>query len=266
MDSQLVYQALEKYFKPWECTDVFPKMGLQYHNSDSFEKAYTATFTSDEVFSVLKKANARHSLLFTHHPVPQRPHFNGPPASLTQEQVGYLKESNISLFSYHIPLDRNSLYSPGNNLARAMGVCPFDEFYFQNGVYMGVLCNSACATLEDAAAALQRAVGHRVKAHPYGGPKLKGGRLAIMAGGASNAAAIKDLADCGINLLVTGMTNPDIEWAAPVHAEAKHYGVSLLGGTHYSTEKFALIAMTDFFKDLGLEAEFIPETPKMDEL
>ena len=42
--------------------------------------------------------------------------------------------------------------------------------------------------------------------------------------------------------------------------------VSLVGGTHYSTEKFALIAMTRFFEGLGLECTFLPETPNFEEL
>ena len=62
------------------------------------------------------------------------------------------------------------------------------------------------------------------------------------------------------------MTSPEIPWVARNHAAAKAAGVSLVGGTHYSTEKFAVMEMVKFFQNLGLEAEFLPETPNFAEL
>lgn len=65
--------------------------------------------------------------------------------------------------------------------------------------------------------------------------------------------------------MVTGITaqRPHSQSA---HDFAKEHGISLLGGTHYSTEKFACIAMCEYFEKLGLEAEFIPEEPLFEDL
>jgi hypothetical protein len=39
-----------------------------------------------------------------------------------------------------------------------------------------------------------------------------------------------------------------------------------LGGTHYSTEKFACMAMTKYFEKLGLPSEFIEDAPGLADL
>jgi len=50
------------------------------------------------------------------------------------------------------------------------------------------------------------------------------------------------------------------------HEFAEKHKVNLLGGTHYSTEKFACIAMIDYFKKIGLSAEFIKDEPVMEDM
>jgi len=39
-----------------------------------------------------------------------------------------------------------------------------------------------------------------------------------------------------------------------------------MGGTHYSSEKFACIAMCKDFEKLGLGSEFIADTPSFEDL
>lgn len=266
MKAQDLYNALEQEFRPWECTEVFDTIGLQFHNTDQVNRVYTATFVSDEVMDQLEALDAADCLLFTHHPVPQRKDLtrNSPPPS--PQTVRRLKERRISVFNYHIPLDRVSPWSPGTNLAKALGLTPYEEFYEQNLVNMGLLCHSPYSTLSQLTEAAEKAFGHPVKAYPYGGEQLLEGKVAIMGGGASNSAIYAELREKGINVFLTGMTAPHIPWAARNHEEARKNGVSLVGGTHYSTEKYALVEMVKFFEALGLESRFLPETPNFEEL
>lgn len=261
-----VYEKLEQCFRPQECTDVFPIIGEQCHNTDEIGRVFTATFASDEVFAALDAQDAHDCLLFTHHPAPQRSDLNAPAPAIAQRHFDWMRQRRVNLFSYHIPLDRNSEWSPGTNLARAVGLTPYEEFYEQNGVRMGLLCRSTWTTLDELVNALARAVGHEVRTYPYGGPGLSEGRVAVMAGGASNRAIYSELREKGIQAFVTGVTNPAVSWVAGIHEEARQNGVSLVGGGHYSTEKFAPMAMVRFFENLGLPAQFIPETPNMAEL
>lgn len=266
-DAKTVYQALEREFRPWECTEVFSvPMGLQYHNTDRIRKVFTATFISDEVMHQIEARGETDCLLFTHHPVSQKKDLKKDSPPITKELVERMKQSRISLFTYHIPLDRNSPWSPGTNLAKAVGLTPFEEFYWQNQVRMGLLCDSPFTTLSQLSDAVEQALGHPIKCYPYGGEALKDGKVALMAGGASNPDIYAELRKKGICAFLTGITTPQIPWVARNHQAARENGVSLVGGTHYSTEKFALIAMTRFFEGLGLECTFLPETPNFEEL
>ena len=50
------------------------------------------------------------------------------------------------------------------------------------------------------------------------------------------------------------------------HRIARESKINVVGATHYSTEKFACIAMKDYFSKLGVEAEFIEGVPCMEDL
>jgi len=50
------------------------------------------------------------------------------------------------------------------------------------------------------------------------------------------------------------------------HKIAEENGINVLGGTHYSTEKFACIAMVDYFKKLNLPSEFIEDEPVLEDM
>ncbi len=266
MPAQELYAALEREFRPWECTEVFSTMGLQFHNTDLIQKVYTATFVSDEVMDQLEARDASRCMLFTHHPVAQKKDLTKDSPPLPQSLVQRFRERRITVFNYHIPLDRVSPWSPGTNLAKAMGLTPYEEFYEQNLVRMGLLCHTPFATQTEFAQAAEQTLGHPVKLYRYGDEQLPGGKIALMGGGASNPDIYAWLKEQGINLFFTGMSSPNIPWCARNHANAQAAGVSILGGTHYSTEKFAVMEMVKFFEGLGLESEFLPETPNFEEL
>ncbi len=261
-----VNKALDEYFRPWECTEVFPKIGEQYHYADELEKVYTACFADEEVFAELQRRGAHDCMLFTHHPAPQKTALDADYPPLSELSLKIMKENRINLFAYHIPLDRNGVYSPGNNLAKVMGARPFGEFYLQNKVLMGVLCDTDLKTRSDVVECLEKTLGHECRCYPYGSEELMGGRIAIMGGGAKDTTIYDYLIEQGVNCFICGVTNPGAAWIQAIHDAAKKAGVNLIGGTHYSTEKFAPKAMCDFFEKLGLESEFIESAPKLSEL
>jgi len=76
---------------------------------------------------------------------------------------------------------------------------------------------------------------------------------------------MQGLVDSGINTLLTGVTIAS-EYTKPAHDFAKLHGINLLGGTHYSSEKFACIAMADYFKKLGFAAKFVEDKPCLHDL
>jgi len=67
------------------------------------------------------------------------------------------------------------------------------------------------------------------------------------------------------SVLVTGITVEN-DYSARAHEIARERRISLLGATHYSTEKFACIEMCNYFAKLGLPSEFVPGKPCLQDL
>lgn len=266
VSAQFLYDRLEEVFQPQRITDMFPKIGLQEDNTPILRKAYTATFASPDVIRTILDRGERDVLLFTHHPVPPAPDLNTGYGVIPGELLERMRAQRVSFFSYHIPMDAPGPYSTGGTLAGAMGCTPYGRWYPQNGAELGALCHSPCETAEELAQRLEQAVGHRVKLYQNGSGALDGGRFAIMAGCAKNSAAYAALAELGVRALVTGVAAPTADWTRANHAQAKAHGISIIAGTHYSTEKFAPMALCGFFRMYGMDAEFLPEKPDFNDL
>ena len=54
--------------------------------------------------------------------------------------------------------------------------------------------------------------------------------------------------------------------SAATHELEKNSRINVIGGTHYSSEKFACIEMCKYFNKLGLEAEFIEDEPCFEDM
>lgn len=166
-----------------------------------------------------------------------------------------------------MPLDKNGPYSTSVCLAKALDVIPVGEFALYFGAMAGVTGKTDCRTVEELAKKVELAVGHRVKLWPYGSKEIKDGKVALGAGG-NFPEEITEVAGLGINTFVTGLTKPSKGYlpSLETHRLAKENKVNIIGATHYSTEKFACIAMAEYFKKLGLLAEFIAGEPDLNDL
>ncbi len=72
-------------------------------------------------------------------------------------------------------------------------------------------------------------------------------------------------AESEVNVLVTGITTKN-EYSKKAHDLAEKHRINVLGGTHYSTEKFACISMVDYFNKMDLPSEFIEDRPVMEDM
>lgn len=266
ISASFLYARLEEQFKPSRCTDVFPKVGLQMDNTDKIHKVYTATFANPTVISEILSRGEKDILLFTHHPRPPMPNLGTGYVDIPEDMVEEMSRNRISLFSYHIALDGGGYYSPSYTLGRAIGANIYDFWYFQNGVNIGSLCQSRFHTVNELADRFAETLGHRVSCYPYGGNELRDGKFAIMPGCAKSVEAYSHLRDIGVTAMVTGVTAKTADWVDAVHKAAEENGIALLGGTHCSTEQFAPRTMCGYFENLGIESEFIPEAPNMNEI
>jgi putative NIF3 family GTP cyclohydrolase 1 type 2 len=111
----------------------------------------------------------------------------------------------------------------------------------------------------------EEAVGHRVSLYQYGNPTIKNGVVAIIVGGGNDVEMLQEIAKEGVNTFITGITALNSH-SQKAHDFAKEHKINVLGGTHYSTEKFACQAMCDYFRKSGLESQFVEGRPGLEDM
>lgn len=275
MKAAKLYEKLEKDFDLAHCRDDWSKMnfnefisdnfkkrymGLLCDNTSEIKKVYTSVFPSDFVITELLKKKEKDVLLFTHHPMMFDNAFNYPFINMSKDLLKKLKDSRISIYTLHTPLDRNGKYSTTVCLAKALGIKPEGEFYEYYGHKVGVYGKTSCKTVEELADKLREAVGHDVVVIVNNDHEITDGKVALVAGGGNGPEEITEVTKLGINTYVTGIIKvtkypPTREFVKLARAN----NISIVGGTHYSTEKFACIAICDYFKKLKLPAKFLED-------
>ena len=114
-------------------------MGILLDNSEEIDSVYTAVFPSNNVLNEILELNKENILLFTHHPmiwdIRNTPVFQ----NIDREILLKLKHKKISIYTLHVPLDKNGKYGTTSNLAKALEITPEGEFYEYFGVRVGVI-------------------------------------------------------------------------------------------------------------------------------
>jgi putative NIF3 family GTP cyclohydrolase 1 type 2 len=244
-------------------------IGLMLDNSDEIEKVFTSTFPDTITLDKILGRNKTDILLLCHHAMGYDPSLDGVPFyNIPADYLKELKERRISLYVLHMPLDKNGAYSTSMNLAKALQLPVDDEFCDYLGCKVGVICETDFVKVTDFALHVKNIVGHKIKIRQYGNEIIESGKAAIAAGGGCIDFVARELSALGVNTYLTGCTKPipAFEPSMEFHRIAKESKINVVGATHYSTEKYACIAMTDYFAGVGIEAEFIEGTPCMEDL
>ncbi|UCG57681.1 MAG: Nif3-like dinuclear metal center hexameric protein [Phycisphaerales bacterium] len=244
-------------------------IGVMLDNADEIEKVYTSTIPDTIVLDKILSLNETDILLFCHHAMGYDPTLEGFPFyNIPVDYLKQLKERRISLYVLHVPLDKNGPYSTSVNLAKALDLTVDGEFCEYLGCKVGVICETSFAKLADFASHVRDVVGHDVKVRQYGDATIEKGRVAIAAGGGCIDFVAREVSDLGVNTYLTGVTKPtpSFEPTMEFHRIARENRINVVSATHYSTEKYACMAMVDYFAGLGIEAEFVEGTPCMDDL
>jgi putative NIF3 family GTP cyclohydrolase 1 type 2 len=249
-------------------SDNFKKrsMGLVCDFAAEINKVYTAVFPSNKVLNEILKSKTENAMLFVHHPavwdIRKAPEvFRQMDRSLLQK----LKEQKISVYNLHVPLDNYGKYSTSVSLAKATDIKPKKAFAPYFGALCGVFGKTGLICIDELKAKFESAVGHKVSLYNYGDKQIKNKIVAVIAGGGNDEKLLKDIAKEGVNTFITGITAKN-EHSRKAHEFAEKHRINILGGTHYSTEKFACMAMCDYFKKKGLPSEFIGDNPVMEDM
>jgi putative NIF3 family GTP cyclohydrolase 1 type 2 len=278
-----LYQHLEKDFITPKLSDEWAKdmgsvadflsdnfkkrsMGLVCDFATEINKVYTAVFPSKKVMQRILDDGIQDAMLFVHHPsiwdIRKAPEIF---QQMDRDLLQQFKDRKISIYNLHVPLDNFGEYSTSVTLAKALGIKTEKPFAPYFGSMCGVFGKTDISTVQDLRKKIQEAVGHEISLYNYGDNKIKSKTVAVVAGGGNDIDILKDITKAGVNTFVTGITAKN-EHSKEAHDFAEKNKINILGGTHYSTEKFACISMVDYFKKVGLSSEFIEDKPLLEDM
>jgi dinuclear metal center YbgI/SA1388 family protein len=145
-----------------------------------------------------------------------------------------LMDSNLAIYSAHLPLDVHPKLGNNARLCAALGLHQPRPFLYQRGCQLGLQANHRVA-LFALARKLAKAVSGPVHVIPAGPPMCR--RVGIVTGGAGG-----ELAKAAVEGVDTFVTGEGPHWT---HALAEELGVNVLYGGHYATETFGVKALAE---------------------
>ncbi|MDP4145480.1 MAG: Nif3-like dinuclear metal center hexameric protein [Bacillota bacterium] len=272
MNAYELYNLLEKDFELNTCTDSWnmkfseyitddfknKSMGLVLDNTSTVNKVYTAVFPTYEILDKILSSGEKDILLFTHHPkvwdITKIPAF----IDISEDYLKELKNNQISMYTLHTPLDKCGPFSTSVNLAKQLDIKIEEQFCKDGGVDIGVIGTTNLTRVDQLHMKVRDTLGHQVRLFRYGDNKIKQSKVALIAGGGNIPGILLELHVKGINTFLTGVTRIEEKFEPSVefHKIAKKLEINVIGGTHYSTEKYACIEVVKYLKNLGIEAEF----------
>jgi len=192
-----IVQYLDTLLKPHTFQDWSgAHNGLQYENDGQVLKVGAAV---DSHIGVLEMArDQKIDLLIVHHGLfwmQTVPWTKG-----TRKKMQILEESNLAVYSSHLPLDAHAKY--GNNilLAQELGFTKSEPFFEEHGTLIGRLVKSRIS-FETLSEQVSKAIsGHRVVSMPFGPKRCE--KIGIVSGGAG--AELAKAASLGLDTFITG--------------------------------------------------------------
>jgi putative NIF3 family GTP cyclohydrolase 1 type 2 len=247
--------------EPFLCENFkYRSMGLVCDFTETINHVYTAVFPTKKVLHKVLE-NTSEAMVFLHHPIcwDLKKSSNGI-YQMDISQLEMLKKKHISIYVLHHPLDNYSEYSTSKTLADALDIDIIKPFANINGAVCGIIGKTKYITTNELQKKYSEVVGHEIKLYQYGDNNIAGNLVAVCAGGGNQTIVIQELIENNIKTLITGISLKN-DHSVETHELEKNNRINVLGGTHYSSEKFACIAMCKYFQKMGVPAEFIEDDP-----
>lgn len=240
-------------------------MGLVCDFTNEIEKVYCAVFPTKEVLKSIIDDGVKNSMLFLHHPSIWDIRGEKSFYQMDKELIEKFKENKISIYNLHVPLDNFGEYSTSKTLADILDIEIEKPFKNYCGALSGVIGKTTCKTMEELHNKFSKVLGHDTKLYLYGNNHIKDGRVAIVAGGGNSIETAKEMIENNVNILITGVSINNKKYSEVHEFEEKNH-INILGGTHYSTEKFACQKMCIYFQNLGIPSCFIEGEPVYEDM
>ncbi len=219
--------------------------GLQFENRGRVHRVAAAV---DGSLTVVRKAvEAGCDLLLVHHGLFWSK--TTPWTGRRAELLRCLVESDLGVYSQHLPLDGHPRIGNAAGLARALGFRSWRPFFARQGQFIGVQVEIRQGLArEELGRRLASVLGAEPRLLP-GGPALCR-RIGICTGGAG--AELPQAAREGVDTFITG------EGPHWTYALAEDVGINAFYGGHYATETFGVRSLAErISRKFGIPSVFI---------
>ena len=239
--------------------------GLLVRGGGQVARAATCVFPSDAIVAGLEPD----TLLFSEHPIAFEDDVEGF-APLARKSFERLRAEGISFYHAHAPLDMHPEVSPSRLCAQGVGLTGLEEYFpIADGIPGGAaILGDSDLDLNELAGRLRAYLGEEIPVEVLTRPRERAGRVAVVAGGGADRAILEASLERGCETYATGNAATACrldfvqEGVRNFRALAAEGNVALVDATHYGTEKPPQLAMVEWFRKRGLEAEFRPGRPE----
>lgn len=204
--------------------------GLQVERQGSVKRIAAAVDASFATVQLAADAGA--DLLIVHHGLfwNERHPWTGAHYRLLR----LLMDSNLAVYSVHLPLDVHPTLGNNARLCAELGFKRLDPFLSERGIHVGLKTRTT-VSLKQLATRLGKAVHGPVHVIPAGPTSCR--RVGVVTGGAGGE--LRKAAEEGVDTFITG------EGPHWTHALAEELGVNVLYAGHYATETFGVKSLSE---------------------
>jgi len=241
---------------------VFPpflahKTGLMLKSADTVNKVYTAVFITDRI--VDKVSEETGCLIFTHHHFDYHEDERGVEA-IKRDVMERLLETKNSIYVAHAPLDTHPKYGASISLARLNGIAVDELFYDYFGAPTALVGHIPKTPFDEFAEEVRRNLRRPYLTLEEHMPHVE--KVAVVAGGGDMPDVLQQAYDLGCDTFLTGTV--EHRWSIPFVQESnrkfhelnRRLKKNLIGGTHFGTERPAMVYVTELFEEYGIECQY----------
>ena len=267
-DAYLAKHALSEVARAL-ATEAFlsEKSGLLFDFAQEIDKVYCVVFTTTEVLDCLLQVIEGPSLLFTHHPHDYHEDARGF-GPFPEDYLVQFKRNQIAVYAIHAPLDVGLNICVSKSLAERLSLLNPVPFYEACGGHLGIIGSIDVPGFDMLPAHVSRSLG--IDSVDVFDNNAGEGPVAVVAGGGDQPEILRQARHLGCTTYITGTAVH--RWAREsiqdmnkeFHTLAREWSVSLIGASHYHTEKCAVQDIAAYLEQNGVQAAFL-EDPILEE-
>jgi putative NIF3 family GTP cyclohydrolase 1 type 2 len=232
--------------------------GLFLKSAEAIEKVYTAVFITNCIVEkmVCQKGN---NLIFTHH------HFdyyedNRGIMPISASKLTKLREAGSSIFVAHGALDNHEKYVTSISLAKLLDIKIDQLFCDYCGAPAALVGHVEKTPFNHFAEVVKQKLNRPVLTLEENRKFVE--KIAVVAGGGDMPDILEQANELGCDTYLTGTI--EHRWGIPpiqesnrkFHELNKELKLNLIGGTHFGTERPAMMKVVEYFKNIGIDTEY----------